>query len=400
MINRDSMICAYDEYYSMNTFETKVNNNMIIVGSSGSGKTRSIVKPNIHQKNASYIISDPKGTLYREMKSDLLQAGYRVEVLDFTDPANSCQFNFFRYIRNEQDIIKIANILTDDGKPYSHADPFWNHTSRMLVACMISYILDAFPRDKQNMKTLLEMLTCCSDGNDNGVNSIDMYLKIDDKNISTFTRNQYKMLKTCGDKTWKSIVISALAPFGMYSSAQLLQMLSGDGIDIASIGDEKTALFVIVSDTDRSMDKLANIFYSQAMISLCDHADKECVYGRLPVHVRFILDDFATNVRIENFPSVISTIRAREISAMLVIQAESQLEATYGPDAGTIIGNCDTYVYTGGNDIETSRSVAQRCNVPMNKILNMPVGKCWIFRRGQEPKLREIIDPEMYLRDR
>ena len=404
MINRESMICAYDEYYSMDTFKTKVNNNMLVVGSSGSGKTRSIVKPNIYQENTSYIISDPKGTLYREMRDDLLNAGYKVKVLDFTNPEKSNHYNFFRYLNSEQDIIRIANILSASSNPNAVCDPFWEHTARMLVADMISYIRDIAPIGSQNMERLMQMMTCCGEciGTTGGRDryKTDLYMEIDDDKISSFTRNQYKMLRTSGDKTWHSIVISALAPFGMYGSPQLLNMLSGDGIDIASIGEEKTALFVIVSDTDRSMDKLANIFYSQAMQVLCMHADRNCRDGRLPVHVRFILDDFAANVKIDNFPSIISTIRAREISAMLVVQSESQLEATYGRDGNTIIGNCDTYVYMGGNDIGTSKSVAERCNVPVNRILNMPVGKCWIFRRGQEPKLREILNLDEYMKMR
>ena len=181
---------------------------------------------------------------------------------------------------------------------------------------------------------------------------------------------------------------------GKYDFEELNRMLETDELDIASIGQRKRALFVIVSDTDRSMDGLANLFYAQAMNELCMYADESCVGNRLPVDVRFVLDDFATNCKIAGFPSMISNIRSRGISAMLMIQAESQLEQGYGADGKTIVANCDTYVYLGGNDIDTAKRVAERCDLPYRKILNMPIGTNWIFRRGQEPINAKNIIPE------
>ena len=173
-------------------------------------------------------------------------------------------------------------------------------------------------------------------------------------------------------------------------------MLKSDSINIASIGDKKTALFVVVSDTDRSLDGLVNIFFSQTMNELCHHADKECKDNMLSVPTRFILDDFATNVKINEFPRMIASIRSRGISTMLMIQAESQLTEAYWNDGKTIIGNCDTYIYMGGNDVETAKAVADRCDMPVKKILNMPVGTNWIFRRGQAPINAKNIDLETY----
>ena len=183
----------------------------------------------------------------------------------------------------------------------------------------------------------------------------------------------------------RSILITLNSHLGKFDFAELNDMLKYDDIDITSIGQRKRALFVIVSDTDRSLDGMANVFFSQAMNELCRYADERCEDSRLPVPVRFIMDDFATNCKITGFPSMISNIRSRGISAMMMIQAESQLESSYQKDADTIIANCDTYVYLGGNDIDTAQKVAIRCDLPYRKILNMPVGSNWIFRRGHEP---------------
>lgn len=195
----------------------------------------------------------------------------------------------------------------------------------------------------------------------------------------------------------KSILISVNSRLGHFDTPELSKMMAYDDIDIASIGRKKTALFVVVSDTDRSLDKLANLFFTQTMNELCWIADKECENNSLPVPVRFILDDFATNCKISEFPRMIASIRSRGISTMLMIQAESQLTENYGYDGKTIIGNCDTYVYLGGNDVETAKAVAERCDVPVKKILNMPIGRNWVFRRGQAPVNGYIFDLDRFL---
>lgn len=183
---------------------------------------------------------------------------------------------------------------------------------------------------------------------------------------------------------------------GLFDTRELREMLSYDETNIQDIGKKKTALFVVVSDMDRSFDKLANIFFTQAMAELCRVADQECEDQRLPLPVRFILDDFATNCKIEQFPRMISSIRSRGISTMLMIQSESQLRTSYTTDDKTIISNCDTYVYLGGNDVETAQAVAHRCDVPLRKILEMPVGTCWIFRRGEKAYNGKIFDLDQY----
>lgn len=211
--------------------------------------------------------------------------------------------------------------------------------------------------------------------------------------------NLYTKFRVAADRTLRSILISVNARLGLFDVPELNQMTACDDIDIASIGQNKTALFVIVSDTDRSLDGLVNVFFTQAMNELCTYADKECEYNTLPVPVQFILDDFATNCKIEDFPRMIASIRSRGISTMLMIQAESHLTECYGNDGRTIVGNCDNYVYMGGNDIETAKLVAERCDMPLKKILNMPVGTCWIFRRGQEPVNARNLDLDGYFMD-
>ena len=198
----------------------------------------------------------------------------------------------------------------------------------------------------------------------------------------------------------KSILITVNSRIGLFDTPEINRMLGSDTINIPGIGQRKTALFVVVSDTDRSMDTLANLFFTQAMNELCLYADNHCPDCRLPVPVRFIMDDFATNCKIEEFPRMISSIRSRGISAMLMLQAESQLESSYGCDWSTIIANCDTYVYTGGNDVETAKAVATRCDMPVKRILNMPVGSIWIFRRGQTPVNGKLFDIEPFLEER
>lgn len=388
MIRSDDMIIAKGQYYSMDCYETQLNNNVLVVGSSGAGKTRSIVEPNILQACGSYIISDPKGVLYPKYKDYLRERGYDLKVVDFIHPEQSSHYNFFKYIRNTKDVIKMANILTYGINGNNLQDPFWEQSSELLLSSLLAYLLYYTNEEDRTMASLQEMLINCEvDEEDSSVQTVlDLLMEDAEKEEpDNFACRQYKKFRIAAGKTLKSILITLNAKLGKYDFEELNQMMAYDDIDIASIGQRKTAVFVIVSDTDRSMDGLANVFFSQAMNELCRYADEDCEGRKLPINVRFILDDFATNCRITGFPSMISNIRARGISAMCMLQAESQLETGYGTDARTIMANCDTYVYLGGNDVDTAKSVAVRCDQPYRKVLNMPVGTNWIFRRGQEP---------------
>ena len=382
------MILAQDCYCNMDSHETGLNNNVLVVGTSGAGKTRSIVIPNILEATGSYIISDPKGNLYKKYKSYLEKQGYNVKKLDFTDPEDSVSYNFFNYIRNTQDIIKIAHMLIYQEKRATHADPFWDQASQLLMQALIAYLYQEWGPDEQNFHRLMELAQLCDCDGDSECNKSVMdriFDKLAVEKPNSYAVKMYKRFRVAADKTLRSILISVHARLSLYDTPEVAKLTKKDDIDIASIGQKKTALFVVVSDTDRSLDGLVNIFFTQAMNELCRYADKECEDSCLPIPVRFILDDFATNCKIEEFPRMISSIRSRGISAMLMIQAESQLTECFGHDDKTIIGNCDTYIYLGGNDVDTAKAISSRSDVPLKKILYMPVGTNWIFRRGSLP---------------
>lgn len=397
----NTLILGQDQYYSLDSYKTKLNNNVLVVGTSGSGKTRSIVTPNLLQGVGSYIVSDPKGNLYRKYKDILESMGYEVKKLDFTEPIHSAHYNFFRYIRCTQDIVKVAHMLIYQYKNEGgHMDPFWDQASQLLVQSVIAYLWEAWGDKEQNLHRVLQLIGLCQANGDlsEETSTLDrMMEKHGEKNPDSYAVNMYSKFRVAANRTLRSILITVNARLGLFDTPELNEMTATDDIDIASIGRKKTALFVVVSDTDRSLDGLVNIFFTQAMNELCRYADKSCEHNTLPIPVRFILDDFATNCRIEDFPRMIASIRSRGISTMLMIQAESQLTEGYGYDGRTIIGNCDSYVYMGGNDIETAKAVAERCDMPLKKILNMPVGTNWIFRRGQAPVNAKNLDLDEYL---
>lgn len=397
---KDKLILAKDQYYSLDCYETQLNNNVLVVGAAGTGKTRSIVSPNILQATGSYIISDPKGNLYKKYKDYLEGKGYKTLKLDFTNPTNSMKYNPFAYIRSSQDIVKMGHMLAraanDAGGNISvNGDLFWVEAATILMTSLIAYLHYHRPKHEQTLENVFKLISACD------VNEMDSSIKgcldrifeeVGNRDNKDFAYQQYQKFRVGAGKTLRSILITLTARLGNLDFPELKTLLSKDEIQIQKIGLEKTALFVIVSDKDRSLDSLANIFFTQAMDELCRVADHECEDERLPVPVRFILDDFATNCTIDDFPRMISSIRSRGISTMLMLQTESQLTQCYGYDGRTIMGNCDTYLYLGGNDIETAQAVAMRCDQPVTKILNMPVGKVWVFRRGQAPIQSENFD--------
>ena len=397
MARQSNMILGKDRVYSLDTYSTKRNNNVLVVGASGAGKTRGIVSPNLMEATGSYIVSDPKGSLYGKYKRYLEERGYEVKKLDFTDPLNSVHYNFLSYIKEPKDIIKAAHMLAYEEN--TTQDPFWDHSAAMLLSSLIAYCIENLNEDEQNFRSIEKLLqNARRDGFSSSSDStLDRIMEGHARRYpDSWAVRQYRNVAVAPERTFNSILITLTSKIRNFNSQELTEMMSCDDVDIASIGQKKTALFVVVSDNDRSMDNLANLFFTQAMNELCRYADKECKDYKLPVPVRFILDDFATNCRIDEFPRMIASIRSRGISAMLMIQAESQLLDSYGQDGRTIIGNCDTYVYMGGTDVETAKAVAERCDVPVKKILNMPVGTNVIFRRGEEPIWGKILDLDSY----
>lgn len=394
------MILAENQEYSLDCYETQLNNNVLVVGASGAGKTRSIVTPNLLEATGSYIVSDPKGNLYRKYGEYLREKGYDVKKLDFTDPKNSDGYNFFEYINSTQDIVSIAHMLIySDGKA-SLPDPFWDQSAQLLLQSLVAYLWESTKKEEQNLHNLLKLVTMSYTGGDmdDKKSMMDLVMRQHEEDYpDSYAVSTYNKFRVSASKTLRSILITVHAKLGVFDTPEVKEMTKDDDMDIPMIGMKKTAVFVVVSDTDRSMDGLANLFFTQAMSQLCRWADKCCTDDRLPVPVRFILDDFATNCKISDFPRMISSIRSRGISTMLMIQAESQLFNSYGDDGATIISNCDTYVYLGGNDVKTASAVAERADVPMKKILNMQVGTNWIFRRGQQPVNGKNFDLEAYL---
>ena len=416
MPKKGDMILGSGKYYSMDCYKTQRNNNVLIVGASGAGKTRSIITPNILQAQGSYIISDPKGNLHDKYGEYLKRKGYDVKKLDFIHPGESDEYNFFDYIRSENDIVKVARMIVyADGGIGPNNDPFWDEATTLFLSSIIAYLHEFRPRCEQNISSISKLAVASNvDENNTELTTVmDRLVKeVEKRNPKSFALKQYSKFRVAAGRTLKSILISCDAKLATIDTPDVEKMMGGGKyewddddsiakdniIDFAKVGTRKTAIFVEVSDSDRSMDPLVNVFFTQAMNELCTYADDKCNDSRLPVPVRFIMDDFATNVSIEEFPRMISSIRSRGISTMLSIQSEAQLTNRYGDDGRTIIANCDNYVYLGGNDVDTAYNVARRANIPENRVLNMPVGMNIIFRRGEEPAVSYNFELEEFER--
>lgn len=398
---KDKLLIAENQYYSMDCYETKRNNNVLVVGTSGAGKTRGIVIPNLLQGIGSYIVSDPKGSMYKKYKSYLISKGYEVDIIDFVTPEkSSVHYNPLSYIKKEQDIVKIANILNENSKAVGE-QIFWSNASCLLLESIISYVIETHPKNEQCLGLVQQYVNMC-DADTERIGPVkcpmDRLMQVHgNKYPDSFAVSQYNSFKVAAAKTLKSILIVTNAFLGQYHSKELKVMLEGESYDFAELGCKKKVLFVVVSDNDRTLDPLVNIFFTQAMNELCLYADTCCEDNKLQVPVRFIMDDFATNCKIDDFPRMISSIRSRGISTMLMIQSEAQLLESYNKDSQTIISNCDTYVYLGGNDIQTAREISERCDLPLTRILCMPIGSNWIFRRGEQPVNSVNIDLDTYL---
>lgn len=395
-----SMLIAEGCAYSLNDFKTGLNNNVIVVGGSGCGKTRNIVTPNISQGVGSYLISDPKGDLYKKFGGYLRKKGYDVRVINFAHPELSCSYNPLHYIKSTQDIVKFSSLLVNDKRSAdSKRDPYWD----LISATLLSAVIGLIKEDGNTACTFGTILSLVRGGiresDSSHVSALSILFDEHEKtHPDSWACAQFKGVNVAPDTTYDCILSTLCAKFAALDSKELNRMMSGKYFDFSSLGCRKTAVFVVVSDTDRTMDALANIFFTQAINALCDFADTRCKNNRLPIPVRFILDDFATNCRIEEFPRIISSIRSRGISVMLLIQSEAQLRQGYDEDALTIISNCDTYAYIGGNDVETAVNISLRSDRPLPEVLYMPIGDCIVFRRGSKPVSTKILNGGEYIR--
>lgn len=393
-----SMILPDGKYYSLDDYKTRLNNNVLVVGTTGAAKTRTVITPNLLECVGSYVVTDPKGNLYRQWGEYMKHHGYRVVRLSFIHPEQSVHYNPLKYVKTTQQIQQLSNSLVyaDEGRAQ---DPYWDNTSLMLINSLIAYIKETVPEKSMdhNFHNILEMLRMA--GRDNSRRTA-LSLLMDElysKNHNSWAVKQFKNVNQAPEKTFNTIVSTSVAKFCSIDTEELAEMMKYDEIDLPSIGQKKTVVFVEVSDSDRSMDMLINMFFTQAMNQLCTYADEKCVNNQLPVPVRFFMDDFATNCKIENFENMISNIRSRKISVMLILQSLSQLEESYGKSAHTIADDCDTLIYMGGNDPETAHQIAIRCNKTTQTILHMTLCSSWIFRRGEKPFLCKNMELDDYL---
>lgn len=339
------------------------NKNVLVIGGSGSGKTRFYVKPNLMQMHSSYCVTDPKGTIVLECGKMLEDNGYEIKILNTINFKKSMKYNPFAYIRSEKDILKLVQtiIANTKGEGEKAGEDFWVKAEKLYYTALIGYIWYEAPREEKNFATLLDMIDASEvrEDDETYMNPIDrLFEALEKKEPTHFAVKQYKKYKLAAGKTAKSILISCGARLAPFDIRELRELMSEDELELDTLGDRKTALFVIISDTDDTFNFVVSIMYSQLFNLLCDKADD--VYGgRLPVHVRCLLDEFANIGLIPKFEKLIATIRSREISASIILQAQSQLKAIYKDNADTIVGNCDSTLFLGGKEKTTLKELSE-----------------------------------------
>ena len=337
------------------------NKNVLVIGGSGSGKTRFFIIPNLLQMHSSYVVTDPKGQLLPETGMALYKNGYRIKVFNTINFAKSQHYNPFQYIRSEKDILKMVNVLMMNTKGEGKSsDPFWDKAETMLYTALIGYIHYEAPKEEQNFKMLLEMINAMEvrEDDEDFKNAIDLIFEdLEKEKPDHFAVRQYKKYKLAAGKTAKSILVSCGARLAPFDIAELREITAYDDLELDTLGDEKTALFLIMSDTESTFSFLISMIYTQLFNLLCEKADDE-YGGRLPVHVRCLIDECANCGTIPNLERIVATIRSREISACLVLQAKSQLKALYKEQCETIIGNMDAQIFLGGSETETLKDLS------------------------------------------
>ena len=338
------------------------NKNVLVVGGSGSGKTRFWLKPNLLQCHSSYVVTDPKGSIVVECGNALLKNGYKVKILNTINFKKSMHYNPFSYVHSEKDILKlVTTLMTNTKGEGSGGDPFWEKSERLLLTALIAYLHYEAPVEEQNFATLLEMLNTMQvlEDDEEYQNPVDLlFEELAKKKPNSFAGRQYKLYKLAAGKTAKSILISCGARLAPFDIQELRDLTMYDELELDTLGDKKTALFLIMSDTDSTFNFLISMVYTQLFNLLCDKADD--VYGgKLPIHVRCLIDEAANIGQIPNLEKLVATIRSREISACLVLQAKSQLKAIYKDNADTIIGNMDSQIFLGGSEPGTLKDLSE-----------------------------------------
>ena len=338
------------------------NKNVLVVGGSGSGKTRFWLKPNLLQCHSSYVVTDPKGSIVVECGNALLKNGYKLKILNTINFKKSMHYNPFAYVHSEKDILKlVTTLMTNTKGEGSGGDPFWEKSERLLLTALIAYLHYEAPVEEQNFATLLEMLNTMQvlEDDEEYQNPVDLlFEELGKKKTNSFAVRQYKLYKLAAGKTAKSILISCGARLAPFDIQELRDLTMYDELQLDTLGDKKTALFLIMSDTDSTFNFLISMVYTQLFNLLCDKADD--VYGgKLPIHVRCLIDECANIGQIPNLEKLVATIRSREISACLVLQARSQLKAIYKDNADTIVGNLDSQIFLGGSEPTTLKDLSE-----------------------------------------
>ena len=338
------------------------NKNVLVVGGSGSGKTRFWLKPNLLQCHSSYVVTDPKGTIVLECGNAMLKNGYKVRILNTINFKKSMHYNPFSYVHSEKDILKlVTTLMTNTKGEGSGGDPFWEKSERLLLTALIAYLHYEAPVEEQNFATLLEMLNTMQvlEDDEEYQNPVDLlFEELAKKKPNSFAGRQYKLYRLAAGKTAKSILISCGARLAPFDIQELRDLTMYDELQLDTLGDKKTALFLIMSDTDSTFNFLISMVYTQLFNLLCDKADD--VYGgKLPIHVRCLIDECANIGQIPNLEKLVATIRSREISACLVLQARSQLKAIYKDNADTIVGNMDSQIFLGGSEPTTLKDLSE-----------------------------------------
>ena len=339
------------------------NKNILVIGGSGSGKTRFFVKPNLMQMHSSYVVTDPEGTVLVECGKTLKRGKYKIKVLNTINFAKSMHYNPFAYIRSEKDILKLVNtiIVNTKGEGQQSSEDFWVKAEKLYYTALIAYIWYEAPEEEQNFAMLIDLIDASEarEDDENFKNAVDLlFEELEAEKTNHFAVRQYKKYKLAAGKTSKSILISCGARLAPFDIKELRDLMEYDELELDTLGEEKTALFVIISDTDATFNFVVSIMYSQLFNLLCDKAD-DVYSGRLPVHVRMLLDEFANIGQIPQFEKLIATIRSREISASIILQSKSQLKAIYKDNADTIEGNCDTTLFLGGKEKTTLKELAE-----------------------------------------
>lgn len=355
------------------------NKNVLVIGGSGSGKTRFFVKPNLCQCHSSFVVTDPKGSLLIECGEMLRKNGYEIKVFNTINFKRSMKYNPFAYVHSEKDILKLVNVLMENtkGEDSKGGDDFWSKAESMLYQALIGYIWYESPKEEQNFDTLVKFINSMEvkEDDEDYRNAVDLiFEELAEREPDHFAVRQYKKYKLAAGKTAKSILISCGARLAPFDIKEIRDLTMEDEMELDLTGDRKTAVFVVISDTDTTFNFLVSMLYTQLFNQLCDRADN--VYdGRLPVHVRCILDEFANIGKIPRFEKLIATIRSREISACVILQAQSQLKAIYKDNADTIVGNCDSMLFLGGKEKTTLKEVSEMLGKATIDMYNTSVTK-------------------------